>query len=217
VYPDSFIPLAEGTGYIRAITSWVLETALRQCAAWQSSGLSVHVAVNISTRDLDDDRLSDRVAALLETTGVEPRDLIIEVTETGVMANPQRAIENLGRLKATRAKISIDDFGIGQSSLAYLRQVPADELKIDKSFCISSHAKNLAILRSAINVGHDLGMRVTAEGVENLATLNVLRELGCDTGQGWYFGKPIDADAFYEAPLASKLMGRAETTLPGIR
>jgi EAL domain-containing protein (putative c-di-GMP-specific phosphodiesterase class I) len=148
----------------------------------------------------------------LSATGVDPRDLIVEVTESGVMSNPQRAIENLGRLKATRVKISIDDFGIGQSSLAYLRQVPADELKIDKSFCMALDANNVAILRSAINVGHDLGMRVSAEGVETSTTLGVLRDLGCDVGQGWLFGKPIAPDAFFDSPLAMKLMGRAEPT-----
>jgi EAL domain-containing protein (putative c-di-GMP-specific phosphodiesterase class I) len=213
VYPDSFISLAEHTGYIRAITTWVLENALRQLAAWRNAGLDIHIAVNISTRDLDDDHLAERIAGLLATTGVDARDLIVEVTETGVMSNPQRALENLGRLKATRVKISIDDFGIGQSSLAYLRQVPADELKIDKSFCMALDSNNLAILRSAINVGHDLGMRVIAEGVETSSTLGVLKDLGCDVGQGWLFGKPMLPDTFYDSPLALKLMGRAEPTL----
>src|SRR4029079_11619311 len=112
----------------------------------------------------------------------------------------------------TRVKISIDDFGIGQSSLAYLRQVPADELKIDKSFCMSLDANNLAILRSAINVGHDLGMRVIAEGVETATTLGVLRDLGCDVGQGWLFGKPMPPHVFFDSPLVVKAMGRADPT-----
>src|SRR5262249_53960920 len=163
------------------------ENALRQSAAWRNAGLDIQMSVNISTRDLDDDHLAERVAGILQNAGVDARDLIVEVTESGVMSNPQRAIENLARLKATRVKISIDDFGIGHSSLAYLRQVPADELKIDRSFCMSLDSNNLAILRSAINVGHDLGMRVTAEGVETSSTLGVLRDLGCDVGQGWFF------------------------------
>jgi EAL domain-containing protein (putative c-di-GMP-specific phosphodiesterase class I) len=215
VYPDSFVALAENSGYIKAITTWVLGAALTQCAEWREAGLSIHVAINISARDLEDEHLSERIVEILEQTGVDPRDLIIEVTETKVMSNPQRAIENLGRLKATRVKISIDDFGIGQSSLAYLRQVPADELKIDKSFSMSLDAHNLAILRSAITVGHDLGMRVIAEGIETATTLAVLRDLGCDVGQGYFFGKPVPAETFYESRLVSKLMGRAETTLPG--
>jgi EAL domain-containing protein (putative c-di-GMP-specific phosphodiesterase class I) len=206
VAPDDFLPLAESTGYIKAITGWVLETALRQCAAWHQSGLQIHVAVNISARDLEDDQLGERVMALLRKTGVDPSDLVIEVTETGVMSDPQRSIRNLALLKSTHVKLSIDDFGIGQSSLAYLRQLPADELKIDKSFSMTLDAHNLAIMRSAIKMGHDLGMRVTAEGIENEAALSVLRKLGCDVGQGYLFGAPVSAEQFAASPLAQDAM-----------
>jgi EAL domain-containing protein (putative c-di-GMP-specific phosphodiesterase class I) len=202
VPPDEFLPLAENTGYIKAITAWVLETALTQCAAWHAMGLHVHVAVNISTRDLENDRLPLRVEGLLRSIGVSPEDLIIEVTETGVMTNPRRALENLCALKATHVTLSIDDFGIGQSSLAYLKELPADELKIDKAFSRAPDAHNLAILRSAINVGHDLGMRVVAEGIEDAATVAMLRQLGCDGGQGYFFGRPMPADALAASPLA---------------
>ncbi len=201
VYPDGFLPLAEATGYVKTITGWVVQAALRQCAAWRRDGLHIAVAINISTRDLEDSRLLERVNALIAETGVPPSNLIIEVTETGVMANPTRAIEHLVALKSTEVRLSIDDFGIGQSSLAYLRQLPADELKIDKSFSMSLDVNSRAILRSAVDVGHALGMRVTAEGVETAEAVAVLRELGCDVGQGYFFGRPQASDAFFTSPL----------------
>jgi EAL domain-containing protein (putative c-di-GMP-specific phosphodiesterase class I) len=214
--PDKFLPVAESTGFIRAVTSWVLETGLKQLAEWHAAGLTIHLAVNVSTRDLEDDRFPERVAARLAASGIDPADLFLEVTETGVMSDPKRAIANLKRLKATRVRVSIDDFGIGQSSLASLRQVPADELKIDKSFSLSLDANNLTILKSAIIIGHDLKMRVTAEGVENSATLSVLRQLGCDVGQGYFFGKPIPAAEFANSPLALQFLAGAEdVTCPG--
>ena len=202
LYPDTFLPLAESTGYIKAITANVLDTALRQCAAWELAGLNVDVAVNISARDLEDDNFPSRVVALLEDALVLPSQLIIEVTETGVMSNPTRAIEHLNLLKSTGVRISIDDFGIGQSSLAYLKQLPADELKIDKSFLTALDAGNLAILRSAISVGHALGMRVIAEGIEDAATMVALRDMGCDVGQGYFFGRPVIAETFFDSALA---------------
>lgn len=205
LYPDAFIPLAEGTGYVKAMTAWVLEAAIRQCAAWRADGLDLHVAVNVSTRDLDDIRLATRIGELLDDAGVGPRHLIIEVTETGIMLDPKRAIDTLQRLKEVGVGISIDDFGIGHSSLAYLRQLPADELKIDKSFMLPLVPSNIAILRSAITIGHDLGMRVIAEGVESAEVVGQLRELGCDVGQGYFFGRPAAAADFARTPLAMEL------------
>lgn len=208
LYPDTFVPLAEGTGYVKAMTSWVLEHAIRQCAAWRADGLDLHVAVNVSTRDLDDDQLAARIGQVLADAGVGASHLTVELTETGLMADPKRAIDNLWRLKQVGVGISIDDFGIGHSSLAYLRQLPADELKIDKSFMLPLIPENVAILRSAIQIGHDLGMRVIAEGVESAEVVEQLRELGCDVGQGYYFGRPMDADRFAASPLAQSLRAR---------
>ena len=205
LYPDSFVPVAERSGQIRAMTTWVLETAVLQGAAWRDDDLDLRVAINVSTRDLDDNRLAARVSSLLRAARVEPRHLIIEVTETGLMADPRRAISNLEALKAAGVAVSIDDFGIGHSSLAYLRQLPADELKIDKSFVLTLDPNSVAILRSAISMGHDLGMRVIAEGVENQAAVELLRELGCDVGQGYHFGRPVPSDAFARSPLACAL------------
>jgi EAL domain-containing protein (putative c-di-GMP-specific phosphodiesterase class I) len=207
LYPDVFLPLAEGTGYIRAMTTWVLETAVLQGAAWRADHLDVHVAINVSTRDLDDNRLAARVDALLHAAKVDPKNLIIEITETGLMADPKRAIDNLLALKSVGVSVSIDDFGIGHSSLAYLKQLPADELKIDKSFTMSLDSNSIAILRSAIQMGHDLGMRVIAEGVETEAAVSLLRELGCDVGQGYHFGRPAPAEVFAQSALA-KLIRR---------
>jgi EAL domain-containing protein (putative c-di-GMP-specific phosphodiesterase class I) len=209
LYPDSFLGLAETTGYVQTITGWVLEAALVQCAQWRGAGLDIATAVNISTRDLEDARLVERVTRILDATGVEPSRLIIEITETGVMADPKHAIENLGALKAARVKVSIDDFGIGQSSLAYLRQLPADELKIDRSFTMSLDPHSRAILRSAVDVGHALGMRVIAEGVETAEAVDILNELGCDVGQGYYFGRPQAADAFFASPLVRAAIATA--------
>jgi EAL domain-containing protein (putative c-di-GMP-specific phosphodiesterase class I) len=209
LYPDTFLPLAESTGYVKAITGCVLDTALRQCAAWAADGLKLHVAVNISTRDLEDDAFPTRVAALLSEVQVDPTHLIIEVTETGVMSNAQQAIDTLKRLKSTGVKISIDDFGIGQSSLAYLQKLPADELKIDKSFVMDIDDGNMAILRSTIAVGHALGLRVIAEGVEDEGTVQILRDLGCDVGQGYFFGRPVRADVFFASDLAKGALAKA--------
>ncbi len=202
LYPDTFLPLAESTGYVKTITTDVLELALRQCAAWELDGLNIHVAVNISTRDLDDEDVPSRVEALLDDTMVQAEHLIVEITETGVMGNPTRAIANLHALKKKGIRISIDDFGIGQSSLAYLQKLPADELKIDKSFVMQLDDSNLAILKSTIAVGHALGMRVIAEGIEDQQAVDTLKSLGCDVGQGYFFGRPMGPDALFQSKLA---------------
>ncbi len=215
LYPDSFLALAESTGYIRAMTTWVLEAAILQCAAWRGQHLDLPVAVNISTRDLEDNRLAGRVSALLGATKVDPSRVIIEITESGLMADPRRAIDNLHALKKIGVSLSIDDFGTGHSSLAYLKQLPADELKIDKSFTMSLDANGVAILRSAINMGHALGMKVTAEGVETEAALTLLTELGCDVGQGYYFGRPTQADVIAASPLACVVRGSGSSSGSG--
>lgn len=207
LYPDAFLPVAEATGYVKAMTTWVLAAAVRQCAAWRAAGLDLHVAVNVSTRDLDDDRLAGRVSTLLADAALDAEHLVIELTETGLMTDPHRATANLHALKAVGVRISIDDFGIGHSSLAYLKQLPADELKIDKSFLLPFSPDNLPILRSAITIGHDLGMRVTAEGVEDQAAVDLLRDLGCDVGQGYFFGRPTPAESLAASPLATALRG----------
>ncbi|MBI3301707.1 MAG: EAL domain-containing protein [Deltaproteobacteria bacterium] len=193
--PDRFVPLAEQTGLIKPLSLWVLNTALRQCHAWQQEGLTLHVAVNLSMRNLQDPRLPDIITELLATWSVAPTCLDVEITESALAADPERALEILTRLGEMGVRISIDDFGTGYSSLAYLKRLPVDEIKIDKSFVIGMTAddNDAAIVRSTIDLGHNLGLAVVAEGVENQATWDLLAALGCDFAQGYYLSRPVPA------------------------
>jgi EAL domain-containing protein (putative c-di-GMP-specific phosphodiesterase class I) len=145
----------------------------------------------MSVWDLDEPRFPETVARALETSNVPPSRLILEVTESGAMQKPEVALRTLNQLRALGVTLSIDDFGTGQSSLSYLRQLPVSELKIDKSFCIDMDQKNLVIIRSAIRMGHDLGLKVTAEGVEAPESLQLLKALACDYAQGYLVGRPM--------------------------
>jgi diguanylate cyclase (GGDEF)-like protein len=192
VPPDQFILVAEQTGIIRHLTDWVLNAALKQQRAWQDQGLRLPVAVNLSMHDLQNPRLLDRVAELLERWQVPSRDLHIELTESSLMVDPVRALEAVSGLRTLGAVVAIDDFGTGYSSLGYLKRLPVDELKIDKSFVqdLDADEDDLAIVRSTIRLGHELGLHVTAEGVENAQAFSLLRDLGCDVAQGYYIGRP---------------------------
>jgi diguanylate cyclase (GGDEF)-like protein/PAS domain S-box-containing protein len=190
--PDRFIPLAEQTGLIRSLTRYVLDAALAQCSAWQREGRQLAVAVNITARELIDLRFPDEVTELLAKWRVEPARLELEITETTIMTDPPRARSILARLRELGVRIAIDDFGSGHSSLGYLKRLPIDILKIDKSFIqrMSQDVGDAAIVRSAIDVGHSLGLQVVAEGVESEAMKRQLQELGCDAYQGYYLGRP---------------------------
>jgi EAL domain-containing protein (putative c-di-GMP-specific phosphodiesterase class I) len=196
VPPDEFVPLAEHTGLIRPLSRWVLDAGLRQCRAWRDQGLQIPVSINLSARDLHDPQLPELVASLLERWDVVPNMLKLEITESAVMADAERAIDVLGRLRSMGVRISIDDFGTGYSSLSYLKRLPVDELKIDRSFVshLATDDHDLAIVRSTIGLAHDLGLTVVAEGVEDLATWNVLASLGCDVVQGYFLSRPLPAD-----------------------
>jgi diguanylate cyclase (GGDEF)-like protein/PAS domain S-box-containing protein len=193
--PDHFIPLAEQTGLIRPLSLWVLNTALRQCAVWQHEGLALHVAVNLSMRNLQDSQLPDTIARLLHTWQVEPSWLEVEITESALAVDPERTLEILTHLGDMGVQIAIDDFGTGYSSLAYLKRLPVDEIKIDKSFVIdmATDDSDAAIVRSTIDLGHDLRLQVVAEGVENQATWDLLATFGCDFAQGYYLSPPLCA------------------------
>jgi diguanylate cyclase (GGDEF)-like protein len=195
VPPVEFIPFAEQTGYIRAITQWVLGHAVAQCAAWRNQGLPMNVSINISARDLMDAELPDRFAALLEREGCAAQWIALEITESGILDDPGHAIRNLERLHALGCKLAIDDYGTGYSSLAYLRRLPVDELKIDKSFVtgMANDPGDAIIVRSTIDLGHNMGLVVVAEGVEDEATFEQLRALGCDTVQGYWISRPLGA------------------------
>ncbi len=191
--PDQFIPLAEQTGLIGAVTSWVLEEALRQWTLWERLGSHPVVQVNLSMRDVQDLCLPDQVAMLLHRHTVPPAQLTLEITESALMADPVRARDVLTRLAALGVRLAIDDFGTGYSSLGYLRELPVHEVKIDQLFVrgMHEHAKDAAIVHSIVALGHALGLTVVAEGVETRAMWDLLEALGCDMAQGYYISRPL--------------------------
>jgi EAL domain-containing protein (putative c-di-GMP-specific phosphodiesterase class I) len=193
--PGEFIPLAERTGLIHPLTRWVLDTALEQAARWRHAGRRLSVAVNVSTRSLLDPAFPDQVAGQLTTWQVPPDLLTLEITESAVMAEPDRALEVLGRLHAFGVGLAVDDFGTGYSSMAYLKELPVDELKIDRSFVgqMATSPSDAVIVRSTIDLGHNLGLRVVAEGVETPHAWDELTALGCDSAQGYLLGRPVPA------------------------
>jgi diguanylate cyclase (GGDEF)-like protein len=203
--PDEFIPLAEHTGLIRPLTLFVLDRALAQCREWNDDGVAVGVAVNLSVRNLYDPSFADEVARLLAVHGVPARQLELEITESVIMADPMRAMAVLARLSDLGVGLSLDDFGVGYSSLAYLKRLPVTEIKIDKSFVmnISHDESDAMIVRSTIGLARSLGMRVVAEGVESQETWARLVALGCDIAQGHYLCKP--KPAWEVTPLLRKL------------
>jgi len=202
--PGDFIPFAERSGRIRQITDWMLARAVRTLAAWEAEGRTpMSIAVNISTLDIQDQTLPARLAALLAEYRVDPGQLQLEVTETGLMSSGTDPIAVLHALKTWGVKLAIDDFGTGQSSLAYLQHLPVDELKIDRSFVqdVDGDPRRQALLKSIVGVGQGLGLTVTAEGVENPAELDCVAACGCDLIQGYLLAKPMDLPDF-EAWLA---------------
>ena len=190
--PDQFIPLAEQTGLIRALTGYVLDAALGQCHAWLAEGRELSVAVNITGRELVDLRFPDEVRRLLTKWRIKPARLELEITESTIMTDPPRARAVLARLSKLGVRLAIDDFGSGHSSLGYLRQLPLTVLKIDRSFIqqMALNTDDAAIVRTAIDLGHNLGLEVVAEGVETEEAKRCLEELGCDTLQGFHLGRP---------------------------
>jgi len=196
ILPGNFIPHAEQTGLIKRLGFWVLKAALTQCRAWYDAGISTTVAVNLSTRSLHDPELARNVARLIRMCAVAPTWLEVEITESVIMENPDRALNTLTHLHDLGVRIGIDDFGTGYSSLAYLKRLPADEIKIDRSFVkdMTSNESDAVIVRSVIDLGHNLGLRVVAEGVESRETWDMLAAMGCDVAQGYYLSPPFPAE-----------------------
>jgi diguanylate cyclase (GGDEF)-like protein len=196
--PDRFIPLAERSGLIRSLTMFAVETALAQARSWREAGIELTVSVNLSTRDLIDVGLPEGIAALLEQVGVPGHLLELEITEGVIMADPLRARGVISRLREMGVSVAIDDFGLGYSSLGYLKQLPVKDLKIDRSFVINmmDDQDDLVIVQSTIDLAHNLGLTVVAEGVETDETWRRLRTLGCDVAQGWLIGRPLPAADF---------------------
>jgi len=198
VPPMQFIPFAERTGFIRNLSAWVLGASARAWRAMADQGVHLRISVNLSTRDLLDQELPAKIGALIERERVEPAALCLEITESAIMDDPQRALVTLDLLSGMGFKLSIDDFGTGYSSLAYLKRLPVNELKIDKSFVLNmqSDLDDAKIVRSTIELAHNLGLTVVAEGVETAKAWKLLAALGCNEGQGYFMGKPMPYEQF---------------------
>jgi diguanylate cyclase len=196
VLPDEFIPVAERIGMMRPLTLQVLEKALRQCHRWDSQGLHLSVAVNISARNLQDLDLPTDIGRLLASCDLPAHSLELEITESTIMADPARAMGILLALHNMGIRLAIDDFGTGYSSLAYLKRLPVDELKIDKSFIthLTPSSDDAIIVRSTVDMAASLGLAVMAEGVETASTLQYLRSIGCQGGQGYFMSRPLPPD-----------------------
>jgi EAL domain-containing protein (putative c-di-GMP-specific phosphodiesterase class I) len=200
ISPAEFIPIIERTGSIRAITNWVLETALHQLAAWRDDGLELQVAVNVSVVNLIEPDFCVRVLDGLHRHGLPPSSLSLEITESALMQNPKMAHAALRALAAAGVRLAIDDFGTGYSSLAYLQSLPAQVVKIDQSFVrdIEHDERKRALVTAMTKLSHDLGHRVVAEGVETEAVARVVRAAGCDEAQGYLYARPLPPPAFVQ-------------------
>src|SRR6185369_1004457 len=198
IQPADFIPFAEQTGFIRMITRWVLEAAARQAPAWSAAGMPMKIAVNISAQDLLDTDMPDMVLRILERQKTPAWLIGLEITESGVMQDPNAAIAVLRRLRELGIDFAIDDFGTGYSSLAYVKQLTVTELKIDRSFIhnIVTDLKDRAIVLSIIELSHNLDLTVVAEGVEDQESVEVLAKLGCDIVQGYVYSRPLGEREF---------------------
>jgi EAL domain-containing protein (putative c-di-GMP-specific phosphodiesterase class I) len=200
ISPAEFIPIVERTGSIRAITNWVLDTALHQLAAWRDDGLELQVAVNVSVVNLIEPDFCSRVVNGLQRHGLPPSSLSLEITESALMQNPKVAHAALRALDAAGVRLAIDDFGTGYSSLAYLQSLPAQVVKIDQSFVrdIEHDERKRALVTAMTKLSHDLGHRVVAEGVETEAVARVVRAAGCDEAQGYLYARPLPPPAFVQ-------------------
>jgi EAL domain-containing protein (putative c-di-GMP-specific phosphodiesterase class I) len=218
VNPDVFIPLAENSGLINPLSRWGIELAVATLKGWHDIGHELSMAVNVSARLLTDLDLPQFIEGVLTKHGVPASRLTVEVTESTIMADPKRALHVLGQLRALGVSLAVDDYGTGYSSLSYLRRMEIDELKIDKSFVLQMglDENSAIIVRSTIELGHSLGLTVTAEGVEDSDTNQTLRALGCDRLQGFYHSRPLSPVAM-EAWLNERRRGGAVQLMEHIR
>jgi len=198
--PDNFIPMAEQTGLIKPLTYHVLRSALRQCEEWQRTGLDLSMAVNISAINIQDPEFPEQVAKLLKEFTVPPARLELDVAETALLSEPVRSMDCIKKLSALGVQIAIDDFGTGYASMAYLKEMLVAKIKIDKSFVknMAVNHNDAVIVRSTVELGHNLGLKVVAEGVESQAVWDRLKALGCDDAQGYHMGRPLPAEGFSE-------------------
>ena len=198
--PTEFIAVAEHTGLIQPLSNWVLKRAIGQAAKWYGRGKLIPVSINLSARNLQESGLADEIADLLQAVSLPASAITMEITESMIMQNPELALKVMEKFAALGLRISIDDFGTGYSSLAYLKRLPAGEIKIDRTFIsnIPEDRDDLVIVQSTIEMAHNLGLTVVAEGVENLSIWKALRLMGCDLVQGFHFAAPLPASAFIE-------------------
>lgn len=196
IEPDEFIPLAEQTGLIKPLTKWVIEKSIAQCAEWRSNNIDLTMSINLSIHDLHDSKLLQHLQNVISEYSLPPEYVTLEISEGDIMSEPLRARETLKKIKNTGIKLSIDDFGTGYSSLSYIKQLPIDEIKIDRSFIMEmvEDTDDDIIVKATINLAHNLGLKIVAEGVHNRQTWARLKELNCDVIQGHYISEPISAD-----------------------
>jgi EAL domain-containing protein (putative c-di-GMP-specific phosphodiesterase class I)/GGDEF domain-containing protein len=196
ILPDQFIPFAERTGLIIPMTLWVLQQSLLQCRTWNEMNLEISVAVNLSMWNLEAQELPEQIEGLLRDTGAAPERLELEITETSIMNDPQRVIRTLNKIRDLGVRFAIDDFGTGYSSFAYLTKLPVSSIKIDKTFVqnIEADHDSSVVVKSIIDLGHNLGLKIVAEGVETAQAMELLRKLQCDEAQGYHLCRPITAD-----------------------
>ncbi|MFC1664073.1 putative bifunctional diguanylate cyclase/phosphodiesterase [Pseudomonadota bacterium] len=197
ISPEEFIPVAEQTGFIRDLTLWALNSALRQSAIWRKNK-DFTVSVNVSARDLLDPNLPDLVQRAINTWSVDPSRLTLEITETAMMQDRKSTLDVLNRLSSVGLSLSIDDFGSGYSSLTYLQKLPVKELKIEKDFVVTmaENESDSIIVQTVVDLGHNFNLKVTAEGVETQETYNLLKSMGCDMAQGYFISQPMPAEEF---------------------
>ncbi len=196
--PDQFIPAAEHTGVIRALTSYVVRDALAQCRTWRDAGLDLTISVNLSARNLFDSHLVEDIGDAIVGAGVPASALTLELTESTVMGGSKRSMAVLEGLQELGVDLSVDDFGTGYSSLSHLRQLPVSELKVDKSFVatMTSNEHDAVIVRALVDLGRSLGLRTVAEGVESTDAWDLLKEIGCEEAQGYLLSRPLPASQF---------------------
>jgi diguanylate cyclase (GGDEF)-like protein len=202
VQPDDFVQLLEETGMITEIGRWVLFEACRQSAAWRAAGHTIGMSVNVSARQLETDEFIDHVREALESSGLEPGTLTLEITETTIMRDAQQTVRRLGAIKELGVRIAIDDFGTGYSSLSHLQQFPVDALKIDRSFIarLTQSPEGETLIRTLVQLGKAMSIETLAEGIERHGELSLLQDEHCDSGQGFLFARPLDAataEAFF--------------------
>ncbi len=200
ISPEEFVPLAERNRLIQPLTRWVADTALRESANWHKRGLNIGTSINISAHDLSNPELPDVFAALLLEHDVNPDWITLEITESSIMGDPKQALAVLNKLSEMHFHLSIDDFGTGYSSLAYLSKLPAQEIKIDQSFVMgmNENKNDALIVKATIDLGHNLGLKVVAEGVEDEEVWRHLKQMGCDVLQGYFFSRPLEINDLYK-------------------